>query len=340
MRSLSFILITCLAAACSRGQSISSTARNFIATLSNDQKKETLFPFDSEERYSFHYFPINDRKGLPLDKMSEPQKKAAMSLLSACVADNTVKKINDIIELENILKVLENRKADDHFRDPGKYHIAIFGEPGDNSIWGWRFEGHHVSFHFSTRDNSLVAATPGFLGANPAIVPDGPQKGKEILKDEKQLAFRLLKSLSAEQINKTVFSDRAPDDIVTRIDRKAMINEATGVLYKDMTEAQQKTFIELIQLYVHRYKKDFADQMMKEIRDAGLQNLRFAWAGDKNVEIGHAHYYRIVGPTVIIEYDNTQNNANHVHTVVRDLKRDYGGDQLLEHYKTGHHAKQ
>ena len=330
------LMIACFFFVGVKAQSISDVAKSFVATLDESQKPLTLFPFGSEEHYNFHYFPIDDRKGLPLDKMTEKQKKMTMQLLSSCLTDNTVKKINDIIALEDILKVLEHRKPDDHFRDPGKYHLALFGEPGEKNIWGWRFEGHHVSFHFSTQNNTLVAGTPGFLGSNPAIVPDGAQKGKEILKDEKLLALKLLNSLSSDQRKMAVIAGEVPGDIITRIDRKAMIKDPGGISYAQMNEAQQKDFINLIELYIHRYKKSFADNMLKEIKDAGLDSIRFAWAGDTQTGVGHPHYYRIVGPTLIIEYDNTQNNANHVHTVVRDLLHDYGGDQLLEHYQKGH----
>lgn len=335
-RILYLILASFLLIADTIGQTLSAVAGDFIKTLDASQKPLTLFSFDSDERYNFHYFPINDRKGLPLDKMTEAQKSLVMKLLSASLTDNTVKKINDIIELENILKVLENRKPDDHFRDPGKYHLAIFGEPGDTNIWGWRFEGHHISFHFSAKDNILVAGTPGFLGSNPAIVPDGAQKGKEILKDEKVLALKLLNSLSKDQLKSALLSGDAPGDIITRVERKALIKDPGGISYVQMTSAQRENFIDLVELYVHRYKNSLADKMLKEIKDAGFDNLRFAWAGHTQTGIGHPHYYRIVGPTIIIEYDNTQNNANHVHTVVRDLLHDYGGDQLLEHYKKGH----
>jgi hypothetical protein len=337
MKRLICLFIAGLFFTYANSQNFSAIAKTFVATLDDSQKTLTLFPFESEERYNFHYFPIDDRKGLPLDKMTGKQKSLTMQLLSSCLTDNTVKKINDIIALEDILKVLENRKADDHFRDPGKYHLAIFGEPGDKNIWGWRFEGHHVSFHFSSENNTLVAATPGFLGSNPAIVPDGAQKGKEVLKDEKVLAVKLLNSFSDEQRKTVVIASEAPGDIITRIDRKAMINEPAGITYAQMNDVQKKNFIALIELYVHRYKKSFAENMLKEIKDAGYDNLRFAWAGDTQTGTGHPHYYRIVGPTLIIEYDNTQNNANHVHTVVRDLLHDYGGDALLEHYKTGLH---
>ena len=335
-RVLYLIITCCLLIADTYGQSISAVARDFMATLDASQKPLTLFPFESDERYKFHYFPIDDRKGLPLDKMTEEQKSSVIKLLSVSLTENTVKKIFDIIELENILKELENRKSDDHFRDPGKYHLAIFGEPGDKNIWGWRFEGHHVSFHFSAKNNILVAGTPGFLGSNPAIIPDGAQKGKEVLKDEKVLALKLLNSFSKDQMKTALLSGDAPADIITRVERKALIKDPGGISYAQMTDVQRESFIDLVELYVNRYKKPFADKMLKEIKDAGFNDLRFAWAGHTNTGIGHPHYYRIVGPTIIIEYDNTQNNANHVHTVVRDLLHDYGGDQLLEHYKKGH----
>lgn len=312
-------------------------AQDFVSMLDTSQRVIALYPFDSEERLNFHYFPINDRKGLPLDQMTGSQKDAAIRLLKTCLADGTVKKVKEIIELENILKEIEHRKPDDHFRDPGKYHIAIFGIPADSTIWGWRFEGHHVSFHFSARDNALIAGTPGFLGSNPAIVQEGRQKGKEVLKDEKEKGFALLNSLTTDQLKTAIIDSAAPGDIITGISRKAMIENPGGLSYQQMTPVQREKLLQLISIYVHRYKKSFANNMLKEIQQAGLDNLKFAWAGQTVSGLGHPHYYRIQGPTLIIEYDNTQNNANHVHTVVRDLLHDFGGDMLLDHYKAGHH---
>jgi hypothetical protein len=179
----------------------------------------------------------------------------------------------------------------------------------------------------------LVSGTPGFIGSNPAVVLSGPEKGLEILKDETQLGFNLLHSLNADQKQKAVMSVKAPGDIITASDRKAMIENPQGILYSGLNSQQQKLFMQLLSLYIHRYTATFASTMMKELEDAGMSNLRFAWAGDEQPGVGHPHYYRIQGPTIIIEYDNTQNNANHIHTVVRDLKNDFGGDLLLEHYK-------
>ena len=319
-----------------RAQNMVAAADKFIGMLNNVQRTQALYPFDSEERYSFHYFPINDRKGLPLDSMSEAERTAAFDLLKTSLSNTTIKKVQEIIDLENILKELEKRKPEDHFRDPGKYYLAIFGIPADSTIWGWRFEGHHVSFNFSARENKLVSGTPGFLGANPAVVPEGPHKGQEVLKEERTWAFDLLHQLSADQLKKTIIDSTAPGEIITGINRKAMIEHPVGLRFPDMTKTQQQALLKLVSLYIHRYKKDFADNMLREIQHAGLDNLRFAWAGYTEPGIGHPHYYRIQGPTLIIEYDNTQNNANHVHTVVRDLLHDYGGDILLEHYHSGH----
>ena len=320
-----------------RSQSMVAAADKFISLLDTAQHTKTVYPFGSEERYSFHYFPINDRKGLPLDEMTEKQKTAAFDLMKTSLSSTTIKKVKEIIDLENILKELEHRKPEDHFRDPGKYYLAIFGIPADSTIWGWRFEGHHVSFNFSASDNKLVSGTPGFLGSNPAVVPEGPKKGQEVLKEERTWAFSLLRHLTAEQLHKAIIDTAAPGEIITGINRKAMIEHPVGLKFPEMSKTQQQELLKLISLYIHRYKKDFADNMLREIQHAGLDNLYFAWAGQTQSGIGHPHYYRIQGPTLIIEYDNTQNNANHVHTVVRDLLHDYGGDMLLEHYHSGHH---
>jgi hypothetical protein len=259
-----------------------------------------------------------------------------MKMLRVALSDTGFQKTTAIVQLEDILRRAEGRPQGDQYRDSGKYYISVFGNPSD-AIWGWRFEGHHISFNFSLRDNRLISATPNFLGANPAVVLSGPEKGMEVLKDETQLGLALLNSLDEKQKEKAVINVDAPADIITGADRKAMIADTHGVLYKELNSEQQKIFMQLLSLYIHRYTRLFAADMMKEIESAGLNSLLFAWAGDQQIGIGHPHYYRIKGPTIIIEYDNTQNNANHVHTVVRNLKDDFGGDELLEHYKEYRH---
>jgi hypothetical protein len=238
--------------------------------------------------------------------------------------------------LELVLKELEKHADDDHYRDPGKYFITIFGTPSAVGVWGWRLEGHHISLNFSSDSNKMVSGTPGFFGSNPAIVLSGPRKGTQVLKKEEEIAFDLLHSLSADQLQKTSVDTVAPGEILTFASRKAIIENPRGLSYTAMTEKQQQLFMELLSVYIHRYTKLFADDMMREIEAAGMEKLLFAWAGSHDKLVGHPNYYRIQGPTIIIEYDNSQNNANHVHTVVRDLKRDFGGDELMEHYKQSH----
>ncbi len=325
-----FIQSTCNA------QEIVPAAAKFISTLDSNLQVHALYPFDADERYTYHYFPVNNRKGIAMDELNNLQKQAALDLIKTCLSEHTIKKVNEIIQLELLLKALEKRKPDDHYRDPGKYYFTLFGVPANNSIWGWRLEGHHVYFNFSANDKILVSGTPGFLGANPAVVQEGSQKGQEVLKEEREMGFALLHELSTDELKKAITDSIAPGDIITGTNRKAMIQHPSGLGYSEMTGSQQGQFLQLIRLYVYRFTKLFADNMLKEIQEAGLNNLSFSWAGYQQPGIGSPHYYRIQGPTIIIEYDNTQNNANHVHTVVRDLKHDFGGDLLLEHYRSSH----
>ena len=312
-----------------------AAAYDFLQTLSADQRKDIVFEIDSKERFNWHYIP-RSRKGIPLKELNAAQRKAAMRLLSTALSDTGYTKTKSIIDLEAVLREAEGRPVDDNYRDAGNYYFTIFGNPATDSIWGWRLEGHHISLNFSAAENRLLSGTPGFLGTNPAIILSGPEKGKHILKDETDLGLAMLNSLDEEQKRKAVISLVAPSDILTSASRKAMIDYPAGILYNQLTPAQQKLFLQLLSVYIHRYTRLFAMDMMKEIEDAGLNKLRFAWAGEQQTGLGNPHYYRIQGPTIIIEYDNTQNNANHIHTVVRDLKNDFGGDELMEHYKTSH----
>jgi len=319
-----------------KAQDLAGKANAFINLLNDTQKTKALYPFDTAERFRFMYVPLEDRKGISMNELNEAQRNAVFALLKTSLADETVKKIQSIMMLDNVLKELENRKPEDHFRDPGKYFLTIFGIPSATTIWGWRFEGHHVAFHFSANKKELVAGTPSFLGSNPAIVLQGPQKDEQVLKEETDKGFALLHALSAEELKKALVDTAAPNEILTAASRKAMIANPAGLRYSEMTPANKQLMLQLLTMYTHRYTKLFADRMLKQIQTAGLDNLWFTWAGYKEHVLGHPYYYRIQGPTIIIEYDNSQNNANHIHTVIRDLTDDFGGDILLQHYRESH----
>lgn len=319
-----------------QAQDLPGKANAFISLLDNGQKAKAVYPFDTAERYRFMYVPLDDRKGISMNELNAAQQTAVMDLLKTSLTDETVGKIKSIMLLDNVLKEMEHRKPEDHYRDPGKYFLTIFGIPSDKTIWGWRFEGHHIAFHFSANKKELVAGTPSFLGSNPGIVLQGPQKDENVLKDETDKGFTLLHALSAEELKKAVTDTTAPGEIITAASRKAMIANPVGIRYSELSTVNQQLMLQLLGLYVHRYTKLFADNMLKEIQLAGLDKLWFSWAGYTDHVPGKPYYYRIQGPTIIIEYDNSQNNANHIHTVIRDLKNDFGGDMLLEHYKTSH----
>jgi hypothetical protein len=174
------------------------------------------------------------------------------------------------------------------------------------------------------------------MGSNPAVVMSGPEKGKEVLKSETELAFALVQSLQAPQLELAVSKEGVPSEIVTGNSRQASLEKPEGLSFEKMTGQQQQLFLQLLGVYVQRYTKKFADDLMKEIEAAQFSRLYFLWAGNTTRKRGDGYYYRIHGPTILIEYDNTQNQANHIHTVIRDLKHDFGGDALERHYKTEH----
>ncbi|MEP6747262.1 MAG: DUF3500 domain-containing protein [Bacteroidota bacterium] len=336
---LRFLFIIAICIYCTKpvtAQDLVGKANAFIATLNDTQKVKALYPFDTAERYRFMYIPLNDRKGICMNEMTDVQREAVYAFLKTCVTDETVKKIKSIQLLDNVLKEMEHQKPDNHFRDPRKYYVTIFGIPSATTIWGWRFEGHHIAFHFSANKKELVAATPSFLGANPAIVLQGPQKGENVLKDETDKGFAFLHALSPAELKKAVIDTAAPNDIITAANRTAMIDHPAGLKYSEMSPANKQLMLQLLSLYIHRYTKLFADNMLKQIQTAGLDNLWFTWAGYTEHILGKPYYYRIQGPSILVEYDNSQNNANHIHTVIRDLTNDFGGDILLQHYKESH----
>lgn len=317
-------------------QNGSSLINNFLASLTNDQRDKALYNSESEERYNWHFVPKQDRKGIMFKELNEKQRATAFSILKFYLSDRAYNQTQEIIEMEKVLQQLENRTADDWFRDPGRYSFIFFGTPSENKAWGWRFEGHHISFSFSSINNKLVSATPGFLGVNPATILTGPNKGKQVLKDEVEIAFAFMQSLTKDELSKAVINNNVPGDIITGTARKAMIEKPVGIMYNQLNKQQQAIFLKLLNVYVSRYTTKFAEDLMLEIKDAGLNNFRLAWIGNYQPTLKKPYYYRIQGPTIIIELDNIQNDANHIHTVIRDLKHDFGGDELLNHYHLSH----
>jgi hypothetical protein len=314
-------------------QDLSEHANKFLGTLDASLKSNAQYAFDDAERFDFHFVP-RSRNGVPLKELSSSQRDAVMLLLKASLSEQGFKKATSIIQLENVLREIEGRGSSDAYRDPLNYSITIFGTPSKKGPWGWRLEGHHVSLNFSSVNASIESSTPSFFGSNPAIVPSGGEKGKQILKAETELGFTLVNSFDDDQLKSARFSETAPAEIFTANNRNAAQLDPKGIGYGQMNAAQKKQLLELLNVYVKNYSMGFSSRLMAKIEKAGIENLSFAWAG--SLKPGAGHYYRIQGPMLLIEYDNTQTNANHVHSVVRDLTNDFAEDILKEHYQKEH----
>ena len=312
---------------------LSGTANTFLNLLSADVKSQMQFKMDDEERFNWHYVP-RGRSGVSLHDLTQPQLDAAINLLKASLSVQGFRKATDVMALENVLREVEGRGADDSYRDPKKYYFSIFGTPAKDKPWGWRLEGHHISLNFAASDNKLQSATPSFFGSNPATIPSGKRKGEQILKDESAMGFALVNSLSSPQLQKAVVAETAYSDILSENKRKALQLTPPGILYTELNDQQKKMFMTLLDVYVKNYELGFSTTLMNKIKGAGIENLSFAWAG--SLKPGKGHYYRIQGPMLLIEFDNTQNNANHIHSVVRDLTNDFAEDILREHYLKDH----
>lgn len=308
-------------------------ATAFINTLNEVQKKKALFAFDELNRYEWHYVPSTSvpRQGIAIKDLNSTQKAAAYSLLNSFLSKEGYDKTKDIMALEIVLRELEPKNAG---RIPENYMIAIYGKPAKNAVWGWKFSGHHVALNFTVVNNKIAFA-PFFFGANPAIVKDGPQKGLRIMKAEEDLGFELLNSFTPEQKEKAIFQSDAFADIVTTTSTKVTPLKPAGILVGDMTRGQRTILNKLIAAYLSSMPQMIAKKRLKRIQAEDMNLLSFGWAGD--VIAGKPHYYRVQGKTFLIEFDNTQNNANHIHTVWRDFNGDYGRDLLKEHYHNSPH---
>jgi hypothetical protein len=308
---------------------MTAAAVDFLAALEPEKKAKAAFEFKSEERENWRFVPI-ERKGLQIKEMTPEQRHLAMCLLSSTLSNEGLRKVSQIMSLEKILFDLENQSPK---RDPERYFVSIFGTPAAKGLWGWRYEGHHMSFNITLADGEIISVTPTFLGANPGVVKEGPRAGLEVLAEEDSKGIALLKALTPEQQKKATISDTVPNDIFTAESRVAVKLEDAGIPLSELNETQRAAANTLIDEFVRRYRPEIADAR-KHTLEEDPKNVYFAWIGSP--EVGQSHYYRIQGKKFVLEYDNTQNNARHPHAVWRDFKGDFGRDILADHYKGAH----
>ena len=325
---------------------MAAAATKFLASLTPAQRQQATFPFDSRERTHWNFIPTElfPRNGLTVKEMDQSQRQLAHQLLKTGLSQRGYMTATQIMALETILGDLEAAQraasplpslARGFLRDPERYFFSIFGAPSTRDTWGWRVEGHHISLHFTIVNGTLVAGAPTFFGSNPAEVRSGSKKGLRILGAEEDEARALLYSLDAAQRTKALIEGIAPNDIVTAAKVTIDPLSPTGIAAADFRPDQLTLLKNLVDVYRGLLADDIAADRLARIEKAGWDKVAFAWAGP--VERGQKHYYRVQGPTFLIEYDNTQNDANHIHAVWRDFNGDFGEDLLREHLRAVAH---
>lgn len=318
------------------GRAMADAANTFLKDLNAEQRSKAMFKLEDDSRFEFRFTP-RARTGLPLKEMTEPQRAKAHALLKTGLSMRGYTNATAIIDLENVLKAIEPPRTGPNaiVRDPEMYFVSIYGDPAGKTPWGWKFEGHHISVNFTLVDGKPIVFAPSFFGSNPAVVKEGPDAGKRALREEEESARALMAAFDDAQRAKVIFDVTAPREMLTAENREAKPLEGAGITYGSMAPAQKRLFEKVLDAYLGRVAPELAKSRLEALQKGGMDKITFGWAG--TLDAGGPHYYRVQGPTFLIEYDNVQNNANHIHSVWRDFDGDFGRDLLREHYRTVAH---
>ena len=311
---------------------MTKAATDFWNALSPEQRSKAAFEMKDPERLNWHFVP-RARKGLPVKEMSPEQRRLADTLLLTGLSEMGFKKAATIMSLEAILREMEGPNGR-MVRDPELYFVSIFGKPGEAATWGWRFEGHHLSLNFTIVGGKVVVGAPSFFGSNPGVVRSGPREGLRVLGEDEDLGRQIVKSLDEGQKKIAIIDAKAPADVLFVPGKRPGPLEPAGIGWGALKPEQQALVWQLVELYATRLRPELAKADLARIEAAGKEKLTFAWAG--GLEPGHGHYYRVQGPTFTLEYDNTQNGANHPHSVWHDHANNFAEDVLKKHYDQDH----
>ena len=311
------------------GLKMTTAAKAFLGTLTAEQKKQASFAFDDKERLNWHFIP-RPRNGLPIKQLEGNALKAAHALLQSGLSTVGYDQTLNVMSLEEVLYLLEGGVREERRakRDPQKYYLSFFGTPAETGTWGWRLEGHHVSLNYTVKDGKVASSTPEFFGANPGTIEAGLGRQIRVLGAEEDIARSILKLCNEEQKKLAWIDMAAPDDLrtggATGTNPVASQPEASapvGLSAAKMSNDQKKLLSELLSEYLRNMPGDVEKERRAAIEASGLDKIHFAWWGDADQH--KRHYYRVQGPTFLIEYNNTQNNANHVHSMWRNLGGDF-----------------
>ena len=326
---IAFSVIGPMVAAERSASNMATAANRLLDSLTSTQRADATFELGSDEREKFHFIPTEmfPRNGVTIRDMTDEQRSRAHDLLSSGLSQRGYLTATTVMSLEAVLAEIENGGRFD--RSPELYFFSIFGTPGSSGAWAWRVEGHHMSLHFTVLDGKAVATSPNFFGSNPAQVTSGPKAGLRALREREEAARTLVKALNGSQRSTAIVAAEAPDDILTGADLAIDPLSPVGIRASALTDSQRGLLMGIINAYTSIMADDIAAERMAEVQSAGLEDIGFAWAG--GTDRGDQHYYRVQGPTFLIEYDSTQGDGNHVHAVWRDFDNDFGRDLLREH---------
>ncbi|MDA0936997.1 MAG: DUF3500 domain-containing protein [Bacteroidetes bacterium] len=304
-----------------------------INSLTPAQKEIVSFALEDPAKTRWHYLPHDSfaREGLPLSEMTAGQIEKTYALLEAYLSESGYDQMQQIIDLENYLAIVENNP---YKRDASKYYIAFYGTPHKDSLWAWSFEGHHLSLNFTVSPEAIAFA-PAFWGSNPGIVPIGPEQGKIVLKTDHNLGLQLVNSHSPAQLEQTLVSSKTYGEILTQNQDAVALIPNNGIAYRQLQAPQKKLLKQIIHHHLDRMEKPVSQKAQELLENENWNEITFSWAG--KTEKLKAHYYRIQGQSFLIEYDNSQNNGNHIHAVWREFNGDFGKDLIQEHYQKGGH---
>jgi len=304
------------------GVGMATAATKLAEAVPVELKQKMMYKFDDPERLNWHFIP-RERNGVVLWDLNGDSRKAADDLVKSGLSAAGYAKTLQVRSLEEVLYLFEDGEEEYRRtrRNPHKYNITIFGTPGETGEWGWRFEGHHVSLNFTIKDGVVVSSTPEFFGANPGLIDAGPKRSLRVLGRREDLARDILKACNESQKKQMWISKEAPDEVRGAGVPQPVVTEPVGLRYIDMSPEQQKLLRDLIAEYVTAMPVQVVRDRMKAIEKSGMDDIRIGWWGE--AERNQRHHYVVQGASFIIEYNNTQNEANHVHAMWRNTSGDF-----------------
>ncbi|HYG74663.1 MAG TPA: DUF3500 domain-containing protein [Planctomycetota bacterium] len=323
---------------------VRKAAQKFIASLSEEQKKKTLFAADDVEwrKWMNQHFYI--RQGVSFEEMSKEQHEAALKLLKTGLSKKGFELSRDVMRLNHTLAELTGKFGD---YGEGRYFLTIMGEPSETKPWGWQLDGHHLIVNYFVLGDQVVM-TPSFWGSEPVIARSGKYKGTSILQEEQSKGLELINALNEQQRKKAVLNfSKTGNNNLTEAFKDNVVLDYAGISAKELSAAEREKLISLVALYVNNFSDGHATVKMEEVRKH-LDETFFAWIGETKTD--SVFYYRIHSPVVLIEYDHQKPIAlgdrsgppgrEHIHALIRTPNgNDYGKELLRQHYEKHKHAQ-